>query len=347
MAKRKKNIWWRIKRFLLKLTCLVLSVILVALIGVALYADRLLGLIGYQDPSLEDVYSPQDAATMPEETETMPNDYDGSAYDDLQVSVADTIPQEVLDASENVVNILLLGQDRREGEGRQRSDSMILCCFHKETKKLTMVSFMRDLYVEIPGYWSTRMNAAYAWGGMPLLKETILHNFGVRVDACIEVDFGGFEDIVDLMGGVDISLTEKEAAYFQKKGYKVTVGENHMDGRLALAYSRLRAIDSDFGRTQRQQTVLKAILAKVKGLSFGEMNTLMEKMMPMITTDMTSGQMVSRLVECFPVITVGEPASLRIPASGLYEDAYVNKQAVLVADMDGNRQLLYDMLLGK
>lgn len=347
MAKGKRNKKARIKRFLLQLTCVVLSLILVALIGVAYYADYLLGLVGYYDPNEESIYSPEQAAGMTEETDAVADDFTGGIFDDLQVSVAGSVPAEVLAAKENVVNILLIGQDRRAGEGRQRSDSMILCTFNKANNTVTLVSFMRDLYVEIPGYWATRMNAAYAWGGMPLLKETILHNFGVEVDGCVEVDFGGFEDIIDLLGGVDITLTEKEAAYFQKKGYNVSVGSNHMDGALALEFSRLRAIDSDFGRTRRQRDVLTAIFDQYKSLSLTEMTSMLEKLLPMVATDMSTSQMVSCLTECFPVIAAGNLNAMRIPADGLYEDAYVNKQAVLVADMDANRQLLYDMLLGK
>ena len=347
MAKGKRSLWWRFKRFLLKVICVILSLILAVLVCVAVYGDHLLGLIDRYDPEKETIYRPEDVATLPEETETVPPDFTGNHYEDLQIDVAVTVPQEVIDAQENVVNILLIGQDRREGESRQRSDSMILCCFHKVENKVTLVSFMRDLYVQIPGYRATRMNAAYAWGGMPLLKETIRHNFGITVDGCVEVDFGGFADIIDLLGGVDITLTEKEAAYFQKKGFDVTAGENHLNGALALEYSRLRAIDSDFGRTQRQQAVLTAVFESCKSLDLGQMNTLLNEILPMVTTDLSSGQMLGCLVECFPVITAGQLERLRIPANGAYEDALVNGQAVLVADMEANRQLLYTMITGK
>lgn len=347
MAKRKHKKHSKLKRVMLQLTCVLLSVILVALVGVAFYADHLLGLLGYYDPDKETVYSPEEALTMTEEPDELDENFTGSVYDDLQISVAGSVPAEVQAAKENIVNILLIGQDRREGESRQRSDSMILCSFNKANNTVTLVSFMRDMYVEIPGYWSTKMNAAYAWGGMPLLKETLLHNFGVEVDACVEVDFSGFKDIIDLLGGVDIKLTEKEAAYFQKKGYDVTAGVNHMNGKLALEFARLRKIDSDFGRTRRQRDVLTAIFNKCKTLSLTEMNNLLQQILPMVTTDMTSSQVVSRLTECFPVIAAGNLSTMRIPADGLYEDAYVNKQAVLLADMDANRELLYDMFLGK
>ncbi len=94
--------------------------------------------------------------------------------------------------NDGLVNILLIGQDRREVKSRQRSDAMILCRFNPETNKLSMISFLRDLYVQIPGYEDNRLNAAYAYGGFELLKETLALNFGITVDGCLESDFEGF-----------------------------------------------------------------------------------------------------------------------------------------------------------
>ena len=91
--------------------------------------------------------------------------------------------------NDGLLNILLIGQDRRPDEGRQRSDCMILCSLNPETKELSMISFLRDLYVQIPGHSDNRLNAAYVYGGFDLIKETLEHNFGVAVDGCLEVDF--------------------------------------------------------------------------------------------------------------------------------------------------------------
>ena len=92
----------------------------------------------------------------------------------------------------NIKSILLIGQDKREGQSRQRSDSMILATLDKDQKTISLTSFMRDLYVAIPGYSSTRINAAYAYGGMDLLDETLTQNFGVEIDGNVEVDFEVF-----------------------------------------------------------------------------------------------------------------------------------------------------------
>ena len=95
--------------------------------------------------------------------------------------------------NDGLLNILLIGQDRRPDEGRQRSDCMILCSLNPETKELSMISFLRDLYVQIPGHSDNRLNAAYVYGGFDLIKETFEYNFGVTVDGCLEVDFDSFE----------------------------------------------------------------------------------------------------------------------------------------------------------
>ena len=101
-----------------------------------------------------------------------------------------------------LVNLMLVGQDRREGEGRQRSDTMILCSINPDTKQVSLISFMRDLYVRIPGgYSDNRLNAAYAFGGFPLLDDTIYENFGITIDGNIEVDFERFEKVIDVLGG--------------------------------------------------------------------------------------------------------------------------------------------------
>lgn len=152
---------------------------------------------------------------------------------------------------DKLINILLVGQDRYVGTARQRSDTMLLCSINPETKKVSMISFLRDLYVQIPGgYSDNRLNAAYAFGGFPLLVDAFYTNFGVTIDGCFEVDLAGFRSIVDILDGVDVTLTAREAEV-------VGVGSEeklyHLNGKEALSYAQIRKLDSDFGRTQRQR----------------------------------------------------------------------------------------------
>ena len=130
-----------------------------------------------------------------------------------------------------LVNILLVGRDSVPDDALQRSDAMILCSVNPETKEIAMVSFLRDLYVEIPGYSPNRLNTAYALGGFELLKQTLGYNFGVSVDGCFGVDYEGFGKIADTLGGADIELSAAEAEII---GGGARAGQNHLNGEQLL-----------------------------------------------------------------------------------------------------------------
>ena len=117
---------------------------------------------------------------------------------------------------------------------------MILCSIDPDTKQISMISFLRDRYVQIPGgYSDNRLNAAYVFGGFPLLMDTLQTNFGVSIDGCFEVDFSGFQSVIDILGGVDIEMTSKEARTIN---IGTEAGVYHLDGTKALAYSRIRIV---------------------------------------------------------------------------------------------------------
>jgi LCP family protein required for cell wall assembly len=247
-----------------------------------------------------------------------------------------------------LVNILLIGQDRRPGESRARSDTMILCTFNKHTKTLTMTSFLRDLYVEIPGYQDNRINAAYAAGGMSLLNETLKENFGIHIDGNIEVDFNQFAQIVDLLGGVTMELRQDEADVINRDAPgTVSAGTQLLTGQQALAYARIRSLDADgdFSRTNRQRKVISALLDSYKNASLSTVLSLLDDILPMITTDMNDVKIIAYATELFPMLSGADIVSQRIPADGSYSGKMINGMSVLVADMEASRQLLEDTLL--
>ena len=263
---------------------------------------------------------------------------------------------ELLEDDDQIINILLIGQDARAGESRQRSDSMILCTINLHTNTLTMSSFMRDMYVEIPGYDPNRINAAYQLGGMGLLDLTLLKNFGVVVDYNIEIDFEGFMKAVDIVGGVDVELTQAEAEYLNARGnwdvdnstawqWNLKSGVNHLTGEQALAYCRVRAVgNADFGRTDRQRLVLNKILDKCKSLSIRQLDTLLKEVLPLVSTDMDSKQIDRYVVDILPLLAKLDSAQLRIPADGAYYDDVRGGMQVLVPDLAKNRAALEDMI---
>ena len=323
--------------------CSFLGVILAAMVAGAIYMDHLMGkIVRTQETTLPSLSQEEiDEIQNPTETEA------GTAptVRPEDVTWDETEPEEL--GGDHVINILLIGQDRRSGEGRARSDSMILCSFNKEAGTLTMTSFMRDLYVPIPGYMDNRINAAYQLGGIELLNETIALNFGVEIHGNVEVDFSQFRQIIDMLGGVDIYLNAAEAAHLngQNKDWTLVEGMNHLDGQQALAYSRIRKIgNADYGRTNRQRKVLNSLIATYKNIGITKMLMVLEDILPLITTDMTDREIMGYAAELFPMLADCEPESKRIPADGTFYEATVRGMQVLVPDLEANRQVLKEIL---
>lgn len=322
--------------------CCVLAVILVLLIVGTAYMESMLGLINRD--SNDGTLSSEELAALQQEWENEDGDSTDPALDPNSVDWAGNA--SLLENSDDVINIMLIGQDRRPGEGRQRSDAMILCTINTKAKTLTMTSFMRDMYVQIPGYWDDRINACYAYGGMELLDECLAHNFGVQVDGNVEVDFSGFERVIDLIGGVDIELTGAEAGHLNANcGYSLSSGMNHLNGSQALAYSRIRYIgNGDFGRTNRQRTVLTALVEQCKKMSLSQLNNLVKEVLPMVTTDMTNAEILDYLIKFFPMLGDMEIVNQRIPADGAYTSNSIRGMSVLVPDLEANRKVLKDSI---
>ncbi|HHU84994.1 MAG TPA: LCP family protein [Clostridiales bacterium] len=246
---------------------------------------------------------------------------------------------------DDLLNIILLGQDKRSGQTRQRSDVMILCSLNPQTGKVVLISFMRDLYVQIPEYNDNRLNAAYVFGGFELVKETFTKNFGIHIDGCFEVDFTAFETIVDMIDGVDITLTDAEAQYINKRcdGY-LKIGENHLNGKQALTYVSIRAIDSDFERTGRQRKFLVAVYKKLKTQKATELLDLLNTALPYLTTDMSNIQiqlLAARALTMLPSIQIG---TYRVPPDNGSYDATINGMMVLVPKLDVIHDYLVDAM---
>lgn len=336
-----KNISWQ--KISLIALCSVLAVVLTALIAATVYVNNLLGMItvdnNYTDATLSSEEINQ--LTEPPYTGTGPTIHP----DD--VTIATTPHHEpVVDMSDQgIINIMLVGEDREPGQGRQRSDSMILCCFNLNTNTLTMISFLRDSYVSIPGHKPEKMNAAYAHGGFNLLDQTMALNFGVHVNANVGVDFSGFKAIIDMLGGVDISLTQKEADHLNSVyGWHLSAGMQHMDGELALAYSRIRRIDWDARRAERQRKVLTALINRYKSKSLPEMLSLASQILQAgyIRTDMTSKELTSYITQLLPMLANAKINNQQIPAPDTFESMTVGKLGdCKVLDLEVNRQILY------
>jgi LCP family protein required for cell wall assembly len=165
--------------------------------------------------------------------------------------------------------ILVLGSDARPGETSSRSDSILLVRVDPSRQQIAELSIPRDLRTEIPGHAPTKINAAYAYGGPPLAIRTVENLTGVKVNHVVLVNFQGFEKLIDVLGGVTIvNPTKIISNEFDGYHWRFGKGTLHLDGRHALAYSRVRensvnAADNDLTRGQRQQRVLGALASKL------------------------------------------------------------------------------------
>ena len=346
-CKKKKNVG-------LILLLVILSFLLTVLLGGVIYFNSTLNQINRFEENGETLSTEELELILQEQIQV-----DDSLVEGVTIG---TVPSELdvmTDEEEviggKIINILLIGQDTRDAKQRGLSDSMILISVNTETKKLVMTSFMRDLYIDIPsdrgGYYRQRINTAYAVGGMEKLNATIAHNFGVEVDNNIEVDFSGFQTIVDAMDGIDIELTKAEANYMNSDSgqrWKLQEGMNHLDGEQALCYARIRKIDSDFYRTERQRIVLNKLFEKVKDMGVTELLSLAKEFIPLITTDMTNSEITGYIMELAPILPELEVITQRIPVDGSWWGSNVGTEEqpmyVIYCNLTSNRELLRDTI---
>lgn len=261
-----------------------------------------------------------------------------------------------------VKNILLIGADKEKG-GASRSDSIMIASVNKRTGKITVVSILRDTHLDIPGNRESKVNAAYAWGGANLLVQTTEQNFGIKIDDYATVNFEMFTALIDGLGGVEVDVTEDEADYInnrhrygkEEKPETVPSGENvHLTGYQALWYARIRKLDSDFNRTERQRKVISAIVKDVKGKLnpigvFGLISTAKE-VAPYIETTLSVTDfwgLVFGLMTC--VVKSGSNMdNLLVSAQLPFEDTWWYSSewdgSSISIDLEENRELLYKLL---
>lgn len=333
-----------VQRVVLTVLCVALGIVLAVMIGATAFAGHLMNRLNYEETEQTATTLPTEELAAMEQTAPPLEGFTVPQLEPVDVDFG-TGPQIELGGG-NLVNILLIGQDSAAETGA-RSDTIILCTFNKEKNTITMTSFLRDLYVRIPGYGKDRINAAFSLGGTELLNKTLQENFGVEVDGNVRVDFSRFQQIIDLLGGVTLELTKAEAAFINKhvKDSDVTEGENLLNGKQALMYARNRHdVDGDFSRTSRQRKLLSALIDAYKSKKMIEMLSLVNDILPMITTDISKTDLTAYAVTLFPMLSTAEIKTQHIPVSGGYYHANINEKSVLVPNMDKNLQVLEETL---
>ncbi len=250
---------------------------------------------------------------------------------------------ELLLTKEEKFNILLIGIDQENGSN-PRSDTMMLVTVDNIDKKIKLTSFMRDLWVSIPGYGEGRLNAAFAKGGADLLIKTLKENFKVRIDHYLLIDFEMFVRLINKIGGIEVDVTKKEADFINRTTKaKIDSGITELNGEEALIYCRIRKLDSDFMRTQRQRKVISAIIEKVKSQHITTTIEAGIEILPLITTNISPLKLTAKSISLIPVIKY-DIEQLRVPVDKYYTEQKINGQQVLVPDINKNIESIDDFI---
>lgn len=296
----------------------------------------------------------EEAPTQPDSQEEEIKSLEDKIHKNIQ---DDTTP---IAEDKKVTNILLIGSDTRSTSDRGRSDAMILISINKKKKQIIATSIMRDIYLSIPGREKNRINTAYAYGGPDLLLKTIEQNFKLKVDRYAIVDFAGFTDVVDAIGGVELEIKKYEFKHIEGDMRQVDAdtgeitvvdagahkepGNYLLNGAQALDFARIRySGNADFERTSRQRRVLEQLFLSVKDLKLKKINELLEAILPLITTNLTEEEIFS-LILSIPTVSGYELKQSRIPVDGSYTNLRIRGMAVLGIDFEENVKELYDTI---
>lgn len=260
--------------------------------------------------------------------------------------------------SKYVKNILLLGVD----SDSQLSDTMMLVSINRKTQQVSMVSFYRDSYTYIeredkPEGSFSKLNMAYNYGGAELVTKTIENNYKIDIDEYMVVDYNSFPKVIDGLGGVTVNVTEKEANYLNetwwrwtrtKKKIQFNSGDMKMDGEHALMYCRIRKLDSDIYRTERQRKVLLALMNQFTTASPNQINNGVNVLFPYVTTSMNKGTIISYGTQALTEGWLGwNRIQATMPTEECCREGYAGTQWIWICDYEGAAKALQIQLYGQ
>ena len=261
------------------------------------------------------------------------------------------LPTMEIKHDDNIVNILLIGTDERaEGFSNfARGDSCMILSLNKSTGRAKLVSLERGMGVPIlsgqyKGQWDW-LTHTFCYGGADLMMQEVRECFRVDVHKYVRVNFGTFRAGINAIGGVDITLTQAEADYLNNMDpeHPVTAGTNHLYGFTALQYARIRKIDSDWTRIKRQRTVIQAAINQTKGLNPAQLDSTLNRVLPLVMTNLTKGEILE-LVPKFQGVTLEQ---MTIPASGTYGGMRgMGGRSLYAVDFTANAKILQEFLYG-
>ena len=324
--KRKKRHTFR------NVSILILSLLMLTAGVGCVYADSLLNRIHYAGPQGEE----------PQSTGSLFETDSGSGTASASAGVLGGLYHD-----DAITNILLLGVDDYQKNDTGRSDSMMLVSVDTRHKKIKLTSFMRDLYVAIPGIGSNKLNAAYSLAGGRVkgaqsVVRTIESNFGIDIDRFVIIDNSAFNTIIDRLGGVNITLTNEKDSYgrteadlinqYSGSKSRVHTGVNHLNGAQAHYYSRIRAIGDDFERTERQRKVFESLANQMKDSGLPTIYSALADTLNLVTTNMAKSEILSLASNSMTYLHY--PISQKqVPPSGAFKSETVQCGDVLVPNL--------------
>lgn len=243
-----------------------------------------------------------------------------------------------------IENYLLLGVDTR-GEEQSRTDTMMLLSWNKDTNDVKLVSFMRDIYADIPGYQSYKLNTAYYLGGVQLLKDTLGNMFGLPIHHYALVDFQNFESLVDILAPNGVEM-EVEKDMSEKIGVTLTQGSHHLNGQELLGYARFRQdAEGDFGRVVRQQKVIEALKDEILApQNIFHLPKFIGAAQGYVTTDYSSAGEISQVLK---MVSKGKISieTATVPIEGSYDfKNFSHAGSAIVIDKEKNKNFLREFL---
>lgn len=258
-----------------------------------------------------------------------------------------------------ITNIALFGTDNRNPNTNSRSDAIIIATLNPKTKKIKLTSIMRDSLLEIQGKGKDKANHAYSYGGPSLALHTLNSNFDLNIQDYISVDFYSLAKIIDILGGLEVTLKPGEAAAMNKAINEINKVEGYphgtdyvpdssypqkLNGRQAVSYARIRKVgDGDFERTERQRRVLNLCFNKLQTISLSDATSLISQVLPLVKTNLTSSKIISLGTK---ILTSGPYSieQMRLPVDGTFKDGRFGKMWAVDMDIEANTKALHDFI---
>ena len=253
--------------------------------------------------------------------------------DEANIELNSGVEQELKDYR----NIAIFGLDSRDNSfSNSRSDCIIIVSINKKTNDVKLTSVYRDTYVDIEGHGLDKITHAYAYGGPELAINTLNKNLDLNITEFVTVNFDTVETIVDSIGGITLTITDSEASQI---GFS-SGGTYTLDGKEALAYSRIRKIDSDYQRTERMRTVLEAVFNKVKKQELSEISNFVDIVLPHISTNMSTNSIIS-LVPSAVFYKITDSTGWPYDVSGYSSDAWYGVPVTLESNVKEFHQNIF------